>query len=269
MALWHGLLLMLLRAMAQSAAENIQRWAQRPEKPSTLANALGVALGVASAPMDAIAYSLAPQSVLAPVGMIGMLFSLLAAQKVHGDPLLPRDVGGAITVLAGAGVCLVYGADSQDVALPTSEQLIAYGVFLSLSCASLFGVLFHQREAGGRLDSLANALLGGILGASTIVASKMLTSALLAGSWPVLPGLAIAMLAPTHLYVLNRGYGRHSLVFMSPAMGGCTLLSNVATGYFLFSEVPVGLAEFGAGVSCICLGVLSLCVGKGSKVASS
>ena len=30
---------------------------------------------------------MAPQSVLAPVGMVGMLFSLMAAQHVHGDDL--------------------------------------------------------------------------------------------------------------------------------------------------------------------------------------
>ena len=36
MALWHGLLLMILRAVTTSCAENLQRFAQRPENPRRL-----------------------------------------------------------------------------------------------------------------------------------------------------------------------------------------------------------------------------------------
>ncbi|CAE7248984.1 unnamed protein product, partial [Symbiodinium sp. CCMP2456] len=48
--------------------------------------------------------------------------------------------------------------------------------------------------------------------------------------------LPLALIAPLHLYVLNRSYGRHSLVIMSPSMGASALLFNVLTGYLLFGE---------------------------------
>ena len=46
----------------------------------------------------------------------------------------------------------------------------------------------------------------------------------------------LAFVAPAHLYVLNRSYGRHSLVVMSPSLGAGALLSNVLTGYLLYGE---------------------------------
>ena len=114
MALWHGLLLMLLRACTTSCAENLQRFAQRPEAPRPYLNALGVTLGVLGAPLDAVAYTVAPQSVLAPVGMVGMLFSLLAAQRLHGDELTLKDLASACAVLVGAACCLHSGSSETS-----------------------------------------------------------------------------------------------------------------------------------------------------------
>ncbi|CAL1169647.1 unnamed protein product [Cladocopium goreaui] len=70
--------------------------------------------------------------------------------------------------------------------------------------------------------------------------------------------MPLALVAPAHLYVLNRSYGRHSLVIMSPSMGASSLLCNVLTGYLLYGEVPMAAIEFSVGIALICLGILSL-----------
>lgn len=74
-------------------------------------------LGILGAPLDAVAYTVAPQSVLAPVGMVGMLFSLLAAQRLHGDDLTLKDLASAVAVLFGAACCLHSG--SSETATPS------------------------------------------------------------------------------------------------------------------------------------------------------
>ncbi|CAE8727079.1 unnamed protein product [Polarella glacialis] len=274
MALWHGVLLMVLRAGLNCAGENLQRYAQRADA-ARLLNLLGISVSVVSAPMDAIAYSIAPQSVLAPVGMIGMLFNLVTAQKVHGDALSARDIAATLLVAAGAVACVVGGSPSEGESStgPSADMFVAYTGFVTLFCAVLSAVLVALRESSGSVDALAQAVLGGVLGSTTVVASKVIGVALTAADATALSVvsscLPIAMLAPTHMYVLNRGYGRHPLVFISPVGGAAALLSNVATGYFLYSEVPTSSTWFGGGVSLICCGVLSMCWAAESSTAPS
>ncbi|CAE7033903.1 unnamed protein product [Symbiodinium natans] len=160
-------------------ARNLQRLAQRPERQNRPLNILGVSLGVLSAPLDAVAYSVAPQSVLAPVGMVGMLFSLLAANRVHGDDLTPKDVLSALAVVLGAALCLDGGADSGSArTAPSWEMYAAYIGTAVAMCSLLAGALFACRETAGRLDALCSAMLGGSLGSASVVASKTLTAAL-------------------------------------------------------------------------------------------
>mmetsp|Transcript_61052 Transcript_61052/g.145462 ORF Transcript_61052/g.145462 Transcript_61052/m.145462 type:complete len:281 (+) Transcript_61052:101-943(+) len=267
MALWHGVLLMVLRGGCSSVAENLQRYAQRGGKTVILLNMAGVLLQVVSAPMDAVAYSVAPQSMLAPVGMVGLLFNLVAAQRVHGDALSRRDIGATALVVAGTVTCLLTGAASDDgAAAPDTSTMTAYGMILAGIIACLASILFALREVGGWPDALTNAVLGGLIGSTTVVASKVISAALSAPEANaisiVLSFVPIAIAAPTHLYVLNRGFGRHSLVFMSPVGGAAGLLANVATGFTLYGEVPEYPAQFGAGVALLCAGVLSFCAYK-------
>lgn len=267
MALWHGVLLMVLRAAASTAAENLQRYAQRPQNPRRMLNLFGVLLQVASAPMDAIAYSVAPQSVLAPIGTVGMLFNLVAAQKVHGDALSRRDIAATTLVVVGASMCTLSGSPSDGTgSTPTAAKFEVYVVFVAAFCAALASVLVALRRTCSPRDGFANALLGGVLGSTTVVASKVISSAFLAADATMLSRICalvpIVLLAPTHLYVMNRCCGRYPLVFVSPVCGTAGLLGNVATGAFLYSERPVAPYFFSFGVMLLCCGVLSLCAGR-------
>lgn len=281
MALWHGLVLMILRAVTTSCAENLQRFAQRPEHPRRWLNAFGVALGVLGAPLDAVAYTVAPQSVLAPVGMVGMLFSLMAAQHVHGDDLTLRDIFGALAVLLGAGFCLHSG--SSETRAPSWEMYAVYAGCVLLVCSTLaLSLLIREKVKDGKLDKwikgrweglflspstdvMASALLGGSLASSSVVCSKTLMATLAESGASATDfsnlfqaAMPLALVAPAHLYVLNRSYGRHSLVIMSPSMGASSLLCNVLTGYLLYGEVPMAAIEFSVGIALICMGILSL-----------
>mmetsp|Transcript_35632 Transcript_35632/g.81678 ORF Transcript_35632/g.81678 Transcript_35632/m.81678 type:complete len:280 (-) Transcript_35632:17-856(-) len=267
MALWHGILLMVVRSGLSSVAENLQRYAQHGEKTMVLLNLAGILLQVASAPMEAIAFSVAPQSMLAPVSMVGLLFNLVAAQRVHGDSLSQRDVSATALVVAGTVICLLTGAASDDgFGVPDDSTMRAYCWVLGAICSFLASALFALQEAGGWPDALANAVLGGIVGSTTVVASKVISAAVSAPEATMLSMavsfIPIIVIAPTHLFILNRGFGRHSLVFMSPVGGAAGLLSNVATGFCLYSEVPEKPALFAAGVLLLCAGVLSFCVFK-------
>mmetsp|Transcript_66918 Transcript_66918/g.199087 ORF Transcript_66918/g.199087 Transcript_66918/m.199087 type:complete len:281 (-) Transcript_66918:79-921(-) len=275
MALWHGVLLMVFRSAATSLAENLQRFAQRPERPQFVLNAVGVLLQVVSAPMDAIAYTVAPQSTLAPVSMVGLLFNLLAAQRAHGDSLARRDIAATALIIVGAVSCMMHGAPSEDSSRsePSTAAFASYVVCATLACSILAGMLVALREVRGSSDALVNAVLGGILGSMTVVAGKVVRAAFTAPSAGFLSivstCLPTTVLVLVHLFVLNRGYGRHPLVFMSPVGGAAGLIANVAAGRFLYSEVPVAPLRFVSAVGLLCVGVLLFCLrGAGVSEAS-
>jgi len=243
--------------------------------------------------MDAVAYSVAPQSMLAPVGTVGLLINLLTAQRVHGDKPTARDVAATALVILGAATCMLHGApsddakehlefetaegfgsdDRRDPAFPDKGAFTNYAAVVALACTLLSATLCALRDVGGSVDALANAALGGLLGSTTVVASKHIAHALsdpLAGVISIATAcVPIAAIAPVHLLVLNRGFGRHPLVFMSPVGGAAGLLANVATGCYLYSEVPENPALFAYGVALLCSGVLLLCSrGAGDSKAS-
>eukprot|EP00411_Alexandrium_monilatum_P005365 CAMPEP_0175283774 /NCGR_PEP_ID=MMETSP0093-20121207/52322_1 /TAXON_ID=311494 /ORGANISM="Alexandrium monilatum, Strain CCMP3105" /LENGTH=281 /DNA_ID=CAMNT_0016579021 /DNA_START=52 /DNA_END=898 /DNA_ORIENTATION=- len=276
MALWHGVLLMVFRSAATSLAENLQRFAQRPERPQFVLNAVGVLLQVVSAPMDAIAYTVAPQSTLAPVSMVGLLFNLLAAQRAHGDSLARRDIAATALIIVG-GCSLVHDAwRAQRGQQPLGALhgcVRELRGLATLACSILAGMLVALREVRGSSDALVNAVLGGILGSMTVVAGKVVRAAFTAPSAGFLSivstCLPTTVLVLVHLFVLNRGYGRHPLVFMSPVGGAAGLIANVAAGRFLYSEVPVAPLRFVSAVGLLCVGVLLFCLrGAGVSEAS-
>eukprot|EP00419_Tripos_fusus_P063416 CAMPEP_0172929494 /NCGR_PEP_ID=MMETSP1075-20121228/218512_1 /TAXON_ID=2916 /ORGANISM="Ceratium fusus, Strain PA161109" /LENGTH=353 /DNA_ID=CAMNT_0013790789 /DNA_START=69 /DNA_END=1127 /DNA_ORIENTATION=+ len=353
MTLLQGMFLVTLRAFAKTAAENLQRYAQNLDPPRRSLNLLGVLLGVCTAPLDMVAYSVAAQSVLAPFGMLSLLLNFAVAH-VHGDKFRRTDVLATLLVIAGSLICLPYGAPSSKgpVAMPSMRALEVYAACLFTCTVVLGSILAALNKVGGRADAFMHCLLGGILGSSTLVASKLMFAALvsedrtfgmlslllnfavahihgdkfrrtdvlatllvIAGSLICLPygapsskgpvgmppmrslgiyaaclftccvvfgsilrclnkvggrpdafmhcllggilgsstlvasklmfaalvsedrtivrvalsAVPLITLAPIHLKVINRGFGRHPLVFMSPGLGTCGMLSNVAT----------------------------------------
>mmetsp|Transcript_68938 Transcript_68938/g.175202 ORF Transcript_68938/g.175202 Transcript_68938/m.175202 type:complete len:179 (-) Transcript_68938:58-594(-) len=145
-------------------------------------------------------------------------------------------------------------------------------VLVSTICAIPACAVVKLRNVAGQADALAHAALGGILGSMTLVAGKTLISRLQAPDFTVLSVIpyciVAALVCPLHLFVLNRGFGRHSLVFLSPAQGALGLLANVTTGFCLYSEVPVSTLGFCLGVALLLMGVVVLCSKKQVKCAS-
>lgn len=267
MTLWQGVLLMVIRALESSVAKNIQRWAQRPEKPRPVVNILGVLLKVCTGPMDAIAYSLAPQLTLAPFGMtLGLVFDFVAARRLHGDAVTARDIFAGVLVVTGTAICLVNGAeDESGVRQPPSlDLLMRYTATVSMMTAMLLSAIVRLQDTRGSPDALAHAALGALLGSMTLVAGKVLIAHIVQPSRSLVGtlcyGMAAVVTVPLHLYILNRGFGRHSLVFLSPVSGALQLICNVTTGLMLYCEVPMAPHWFSCGIVLLIGGVAMFCL---------
>lgn len=257
---------MFARAAESSLGKNLQRYANRQGRSLPMLNLLGVALKVLCGPMDTLAYSIGPQTTLAPLGMsLGLLFDFFTAPFVHGDAVPARNIVAAILVVAGTAVCLLNGATGEGGpgVSPSLEMLAKYAALVTAVCALPLAVILSMRKRICQVDAIAHAALGGILGSMTLVAGKVLIATLRAPNSTLSAiagyGLVVAAVVPAHLYVLNRSFGRYSLVLLSPASGALGLLANVTTGFVLYCEVPVSAPRFLAGIALLCAGVLVLC----------
>eukprot|EP00419_Tripos_fusus_P029959 CAMPEP_0172726894 /NCGR_PEP_ID=MMETSP1074-20121228/91370_1 /TAXON_ID=2916 /ORGANISM="Ceratium fusus, Strain PA161109" /LENGTH=291 /DNA_ID=CAMNT_0013553995 /DNA_START=9 /DNA_END=884 /DNA_ORIENTATION=+ len=263
MTLLQGMCLVTFRQLVVTASENLQRYAQRRVPPRRVLNILGVLLGVVTTPLDMIAYSVAPQSVLAPFGMLQLLLNFGVAH-FHGDVFRKSDVLATAVVIAGSFICLWSGAPSKKhpFQLPQMETLQIYSVCVLTCCAFLGCLLAAMRKVGGRTDAVLHCLLGGTLGSTVLVSSKVLAASWIAED-RTFASVALACVPPltlgaVHLSIINRGFGRHPLTFMSPGLSVVGLLANVTTGCLLYSEVPVEPLYFAVGVTVLCYGVIKI-----------
>eukprot|EP00933_Yihiella_yeosuensis_P061961 TRINITY_DN64850_c0_g1_i1.p1 TRINITY_DN64850_c0_g1~~TRINITY_DN64850_c0_g1_i1.p1 ORF type:complete len:299 (+),score=23.89 TRINITY_DN64850_c0_g1_i1:107-1003(+) len=275
MALWQGILIMIVRAMECSTAKNLQRYAQRPGQHRPYLNLLGVVMKICAGPMDALAYSIAPQMTLAPFCMaLGLSFDFLAAERVHGDQVGTRHALGGLLVVAGTVICLSTGAVSseEDRLPPTTAMLMTYALVVILVLSVPITVIRSFSAIGTPSDGVAHAVLGGTLGSSTLVAGKLLIAELRSPEATLLSICCcvaiVAIVVPAHLFVLNRAYGRVPLVFLSPCQGALGLLVNIATGYFLYSEAPVLPYAFCFGVFCL-IGAVAVLIPRQRKTCQA
>jgi drug/metabolite transporter (DMT)-like permease len=69
------------------------------------------------------AFRLAPASDLAPLGYLGVLWSFLVGALIFGDPIVPRSVLGAATIVAGGVLALrTVGREEETLAAPAMDR---------------------------------------------------------------------------------------------------------------------------------------------------
>mmetsp|Transcript_53835 Transcript_53835/g.116367 ORF Transcript_53835/g.116367 Transcript_53835/m.116367 type:complete len:305 (-) Transcript_53835:5-919(-) len=272
MALLIGVFLSLASSVTGFIALNIQCLAQQQESPRPTLNLAGVLLNLLVGPLDLMAYTHAPQSLLAPVATFALVLNLVAAPRLYGTPVARRDAVATSLIICGTVACLLFGArgaevtdDKEEIGRgsgPSPTAMSFYVMLVATAGVFLIWVLVALREVGGYRDALANASLGGILGSTTVVAGKGIGIALATPAWTPFsvarPVVLLLCLAPVHLYTLNRGLGRHSSVLMVPLTGAASLLANVFSGFLLYGDAPQSIVGFLGGLGVLVGGVLAL-----------
>lgn len=245
-------------------AFNIQRIAQHADNPRPTLNAFGIVLSVLVGPTDMIAFTITPQSLLAPIGTLGLVLNLAAAPRLHGDQVTRRAIFATLLTVLGTAVCLAFGAhghpEGETKGVPTQGTMQGYVLCVGTLGVGLGVALTKLRETRGFMDALVNASLAGVLASTTVVAGKRIGQAL-AAAMPlniVLSVLPLLCLAPAHLFVINRGLGRHSSIVFIPLKAAATLLANIVTGFLLYGEAPESWIYFGAGALLLLSGVFTL-----------
>merc|ERR1712187_808907 len=101
-----------------------------------------------------IAYSFAPQSLLAPCAMFGLGLNLVAGPKIHGADVTQRDAFATFLIILGSIICLIFGAHGQRNDAPGSSslganELIFYAASIGTLCSLLGALMARLNKMGG------------------------------------------------------------------------------------------------------------------------
>ena len=236
--------------------------------------------------LDVLAFSLAPLSMLAPLGGLVMVFSCLLARCVLNEPLMPRDIACIGVLLAGVTTVSIFGPHPErtpgldeiqaDALNPSFLVFAAISVAAVVTCIGLLRISadLTSHPLWTPFSAYAAASCGGI----TQICLKMVaTAARVAveiGSCdpffsPVVLGAIGGLLvcAPTQLYLLNSTLGSSPVKYAVPTYQALLVLLSTAAGGTFFLEFrsasPVDLVGFSMGMLVAMSGILALALQRG------
>lgn len=256
--------------------------------------------------LDPASFSLAPLSMIAPVGGLVMIFSCLLACAFRGERLTPRDLGCIALVLGGVTTVSYFGPHPEGE--PPLETLVSFIHeppflrFVAFCVTAVIAelVLIHRVihcawvesacVAAARLScgcsSAATTLLAAYAAASsgclTQLCLKVAATAarealethsaaplLRAAVAPAVVGLVC--FATLQLYLLHTALGGSPVKYAVPAYQGCLILLSSSAGGILFREfqndTTVELLGFFAGLLLAIGGVIALSLGRRDTAA--
>ena len=220
----------------------------------------GTALAVAGWPLQLLALSLAPVTVVQPTLAVGLVLLLAAGARLLGEPVGRREWAAAGAVIAGV-VVLGAASPAHTESRPSTAAALAAGGALAFVVALPF---LRGRERAGAWMLIASA---GAAFALSALTSKLLTIELAAGR----PAAALAWAAGTALsasigfLVDMTAMQRFDATRVAPAMFVIETTMPVALAPLLFHE----RWSSAAGGPAVVLAGLGLALAGGAVLGAS
>ena len=264
----------------------------------------GMMFIVVDAILDVLSYGLAPQSLLAPLASLTMVFNAIVAPRFLGEPISKDDYYGTFIIVAGVTLTIT-GSEKET---PTYDMaairalyartivpiyLITIGVVL-LSLYLWAKQLGPEGETAEHLAQIRSPMKrkllaasypiqGGIWGGISVQFMKCvveLTKTTMEGDsqlgyfefWMFTGFLAVSLILQAHF--LNCGLQRFDALFIIPLYQVIWIISGVLGGGIVFNEFAVmtfgDVLLFGIGAAVIFFGVFFIAKRKtdGTKIST-
>lgn len=205
--------------------------------------------------LDSAAYAFAPQSVVAPLAGMDVVWNCLSAPLTLGEKLMRRHVIGALFVAVGACLTAVFGPHLEND-IPLADLKIRFvswrvALYLALFACGLFVSLqiLHRRPrgSGGKLRAFA---LGGTAGAIAgnmyfvSAALGLFKNSIASGDWsawtdpfPYALVIGALVVALSNIPFMASGLQEFEAVFMVPLFEGCHIVGACISGQVVLQEM--------------------------------
>jgi len=266
-----GVTLGVLASMSGTAGKQCMRFSELQRRKGTaaavcmgrMALAIGLALNILVGPLiDMGSYAFAPQSVIAPLGALDVVWNTLTAPFTLGETLTTQLFCGCCIIAVGAIMTSVVGShDTGDFTIETIQEIIfrpAVAIYLmALGAWLIFNILvLLPRSAappgepwapGDRIRGLSLGMTAGSIAGNMFCVKAFVEVA--QGSirdgageywehW--LPyGLFAGALffALTNLYFLTKAMREYEALFMGAVFEGSLVVSACVSGTIVFAEM--------------------------------
>lgn len=233
--------------------------------------------------LDFVAFGLAPQTFLAPLAALSLVWNMMLAPRFHrAERVTRRNIVATGVITFGVTSTVIFSAHATptyqlDDLMFLADQpvtwMYAIAVVLSLSVMR-WGA--HRIEASGRTGSMLHIVcyggLGGTFGGQSVLLAKctveLVKSALFAdgdafqhvATYVLASSMAVTLLLQLHY--LNAGLRRFDALLMVPTYQAFWIMASILGGMMFFEEYHEfttkdwGMFLFGTAVTIAGIGVL-------------
>ncbi|CAK4857936.1 unnamed protein product [Aphanomyces euteiches] len=239
---------------------------------------LGFCLIVAGSLLDFIAFGLAPQSLLAPLAALTLVWNMMLAPCFNKERLSRKDIWATLIIFLGATLAVVFANhNSPSYTLDDLKQLyrnpltLLYFLivfvlivlhYLIIKCVEHLNLASHRHRiinfgdptVWSTVRLVAYAGLGGLMGGQSVLFAKStveLVKSLFAGgdcfshpeTYAIIFALGVCLVAQMHF--LNGGLANYDALSVVPIYQAYWIISGVMGGAVYFQEIR-SFSEFQA-----------------------
>jgi hypothetical protein len=225
--------------------------------------------------LDSVSLSLAPLSMLAPLGMLTVVLSLAVAHTGFlgvREPLTMRQVAPCSLIVFGVTICTLV-VTKNEVDLRMNQIYEAFRdpgviIYLSLSTFAIFWWFAflktkRGRKGDGTVMTVCSGIAAGLSAANTKVMMKVVSTwarALASGLPSPLSGAAaslaitaLPMFAVMQLFLVNKSLTFGRVVLSVPVYMTSSIISSMISGAVIFGDMRNATDVWRAGTLCVSL----------------
>mmetsp|Transcript_63337 Transcript_63337/g.196163 ORF Transcript_63337/g.196163 Transcript_63337/m.196163 type:complete len:493 (+) Transcript_63337:112-1590(+) len=266
-----GIILAVLASMSGTAGKQALRFSELQRRKGTTASACmgkialacGLALNVIVGPLiDMGSYAFAPQSVIAPLGGLDVVWNTLTAPFTLGETLTPRVFLGCAVITAGAIITSLTGShDSGEFDVDMIQVLLFRPTVAVYLVVLLVWVLFNVLvlmprsaapkgqpwQSGDRIRGLSLGMTAGSIAGNMFCVKafvEVVQDSIVRKSgdnwlhWlPYSLFIGALFFAFSNLYFLTKAMREYEALFMGAIFEGSLIISACLSGVVVFSEL--------------------------------
>mmetsp|Transcript_78575 Transcript_78575/g.222154 ORF Transcript_78575/g.222154 Transcript_78575/m.222154 type:complete len:423 (+) Transcript_78575:1-1269(+) len=268
---WLGALLGVFASMTGTAGKQLLRFSQLQSQKGTksgkfmsmMALSSGLFLNVLIGPViDMASYAFAPQSIIAPLGGLDVVWNTITAPCTLGETLTPSLVVGCALIAGGATATSLFGSHEEGTVTLDSlkDTLFRWAVLIYLSVLFVWlafnVIVLMPRSAAPKGQPFASGdkLRGLSLGmtAGSIAGNMFCVKAFVEvvqtwiqdgahevwADWlPYVLLLGAILFATTNLYFLTKAMREYEALFMGAVFEGSLITAACVSGVVVFKEL--------------------------------
>ena len=219
---------------------------------------LGMSLVILGALLDVASYGFAPQSLLAPMATLTLVFNTLLAPKFLGEQLSNRDIGATGVIVAGTVVVIAFSPHATpEYTVDDLRELYFRLIVLVYGCAivsvlAFFHSVTQKFDQDPPLDGiwakifpLSFPAFAGIIGGQSVLFAKcaveMIKTSISSDNQFIYPEpyfaiLLLAFCLYLQMKYLNAGLARFDALYVIPIYQVFWMISGILGGAIVFNE---------------------------------